>query len=299
MEDFSQSEPSSLCKYCASGPKFAGARKAWLLIMITNQEFERIVRYVKKKSGIDLSEKKVLVNGRLENYIVRSGYRSYHELMDLVEKYPAGDVAEDLLNALTTNHTYFWREYEQFLYLKQVVFPMLKKKTEKTKDWRIWCAASSTGEEPYTLAMLCMDFLGLEQSNWDTTVLATDIDTSVLEKAVKGIYARDSVEQLPKQYVRRFFRLKNEYEYTVTKELRNQVIFRQFNLMNQLPFKKGLHVVFLRNVMIYFDDKTKEKLLDNIYEKMEPGGYLFIGSTESISHNNTKFRYVKPSVYKK
>lgn len=267
--------------------------------MITNQEFERIVRYVKKKSGIDLSEKKVLVNGRLENYIVRSGYRSYHELMDLVEKYPAGDVAEDLLNALTTNHTYFWREYEQFLYLKQVVFPMLKKKTEETKDWRIWCAASSTGEEPYTLAMLCMDFLGLEQSNWDTTVLATDIDTSVLEKAVKGIYARDSVEQLPKQYVRRFFRLKNEYEYTVTKELRNQVIFRQFNLMNQLPFKKGLHVVFLRNVMIYFDDKTKEKLLDNIYEKMEPGGYLFIGSTESISHNNTKFRYVKPSVYKK
>ena len=94
------------------------------------------------------------------------------------------------MNALTTNHTYFWREYEQFLYLKQTVFPELKMRTENTKDWHIWCAASSTGEEPYTLAMLCKDFLGLEQAAWDTKVLATDIDTKVLEKAVKGVYSK-------------------------------------------------------------------------------------------------------------
>lgn len=267
--------------------------------MITDQEFQRIVSYVKRKSGINLSEKKVLVQGRLDNYMQRNGYSSYHEFMDLVEKFPNGPEAEDLLNSLTTNHTYFWREYEQFLYLKQKVFPELKRHTDSTKDWRIWCAASSTGEEPYTLAMLCMDFLGLEHPDWDTTILATDIDTKVLEKAVKGIYMKNSVEQLPQQYVRRFFRPINQEQYQVKEELKKQVLFRQFNLMNQLPFRKPLHVVFIRNVMIYFDESTKEKLLENIYEKMVPGGYLFIGSTESISQSNTKFRYVRPSIYRK
>ena len=112
--------------------------------MITNQEFERIVGYIKRKSGIDLSEKKVLVQGRLDNYMQKNGYKSYNEFMDLVERFPKGIEAEFLMNTLTTNHTYFWREYEQFLYLKQVVFPKLKTKEAGTKDWRIWCAASSS-----------------------------------------------------------------------------------------------------------------------------------------------------------
>jgi chemotaxis protein methyltransferase CheR len=267
--------------------------------MITDQEFQRIVTYVKRKSGINLADKKVLVQGRLDNYMQRKGYTSYHEFMDLVEKFPTGPEAEDLFNALTTNHTYFWREHEHFVFLKEVVFPELKRHTENTKDWRIWCAASSTGEEPYTLAMLCMDYLGLEHPQWDTTVLATDLDTKVLEKAVRGVYTKNSVEQLPNQYVRRFFRQVSPGEYQVKDELKKEVLFRQFNLMHQLPFRRPLHVVFLRNVMIYFDEPTKEKLLENIYEKMVPGGYLFIGSTESLSQSNTKFRYVKPSIYRK
>jgi chemotaxis protein methyltransferase CheR len=144
-----------------------------------------------------------------------------------------------------------------------------------------------------------MDYLGLEHPQWDTTVLATDLDTKVLEKAVRGVYTKNSVEQLPNQYVRRFFRQVSPGEYQVKDELKKEVLFRQFNLMHQLPFRRPLHVVFLRNVMIYFDEPTKEKLLENIYEKMVPGGYLFIGSTESLSQSNTKFRYVKPSIYRK
>lgn len=264
--------------------------------MITEQEFQRVAAYVKEKAGINLNEKRVLVQGRLDNYMHRKGYRSYDEFMDRVERFPTGQEAEDLMNALTTNHTYFWREYEQFIYLKQEVFPKLKRHTENTKDWHIWCAASSSGEEPYTLAMLCMDFLGLEHSEWDTKVLATDIDTEVLEKAVKGIYAKESVEQLPPNYVRRFFRSINEEQYQVKDELKREVMFRQLNLMNQLPFRKPLHIVFIRNVMIYFDEPTKERLLNNIYEKMAPGGYLFIGSTESMSQSKTKFRYIRPSI---
>lgn len=267
--------------------------------MITNQEYERIVDYMKRKAGINLTDKKVLIQGRLDNYLQRNGYRSCNEFMDLVEKFPKGAEAEYLMNALTTNHTYFWREYEQFLYLKQVVLPKLREREEHTKDLRIWCAASSSGEEPYTLAMVCMDFFGLEHPNWDTTILATDIDTNVLEKAVRGIYAKDSVEQLPHQYVRRFFKQINDNQYQVKEELKKEVLFRQFNLMNPLPFKKPLHVVFIRNVMIYFDEATKEELLEHIYDKMEPGGYLFIGSTESITQCHGKFRYIQPSIYRK
>lgn len=133
----------------------------------------------------------------------------------------------------------------------------------------------------------------------DTKILATDIDTKVLEKAMRGVYAKNSVEQLPQQYVRRFFKQISQEEYRVKDELKREVLFRQLNLMNPLPFRKPIHVVFIRNVMIYFDEPTKERLLRNIYEKMAPGGYLFIGSTESMSQNNTQFRYVKPSIYRK
>lgn len=267
--------------------------------MITEQEFKRIVQYMKNKAGINLSQKKVLITGRLDNYLVHNSYASYSEFMDRVEAFPNSVEAQYLMNTLTTNHTYFWRESEQFMYLKRVVLPKLKEREAKSKDWRIWCAASSTGEEPYTLAMLCMDYLGLEYDKWDTTILATDIDTKVLEKALRGVYARASVEQLPENYVRRFFRPVNEEEYKVTEELRREVIFRQFNLMHPLPFKKPLHVVFLRNVMIYFEESTKEKLLTSIYDKMEYGGYLFIGSTESIGQCHTKFQYIQPSIYRK
>lgn len=265
--------------------------------MITNQEYERIVKYMKRKAGIDLSEKKVLIQGRMENYLNKNHYRSFDEFMDLVESFPNGKEAEYIMNALTTNHTYFWREYDQFLYLKQYVLPQLKEKN--IKDWRIWCAASSSGEEPYTLAMICKDFLGLEHSQYDTQILATDIDTNVLEKAVSGIYAKDSVENLPDSYVRRYFKRLNESEYEVKDELKKEVIFRQFNLMNPLPFRKPLHVVFIRNVMIYFDDKTKRDLLNRIYDKMEPGGYLFTGSTESLSQCHGRFEYLQPSIYRK
>lgn len=265
--------------------------------MITKQEHERIVRYMKRTAGIELGEKKVLIQGRLDNYIQKNHHGSYDDFMDCVEKNPGGKEVEFIMNALTTNHTYFWREYEQFLYLKENVLPELKQKNKK--DWRIWCAACSSGEEPYTLEMLCKDFLGLEQTEYDTQILATDIDTNVLEKAIKGVYPKESVEHLPEGYVRRYFKAINETEYIVKDELKKEVIFRQFNLMNPLPFRKPLHVVFIRNVMIYFDDNTKADLLARIYDKMEPGGYLFTGSTESLNQCHGKFKYIQPSVYRK
>lgn len=267
--------------------------------MITDSEFNRIVFYVKQHYGIDLSQKRVLVAGRLENYLHRNGYSSYNEYMAKVEENPSGDEAKNLVNVLTTNHTYFMRESSHFDYLRQVVLPQLKAKEAARKDLRIWSAASSTGEEPYTLAMILMDFFGLEHSSWDTKILATDISTRVLSYAAKGVYLKEQIEPLPPKWKQHYFKDIGNEQYEAKPELKNEVIFRQFNLMNPLPFKKKFHVVFLRNVMIYFEDDTKYNLLQRIYDFMEPGGYLFIGTTEGLNRSRTSFQYIEPSIYRK
>lgn len=272
---------------------------SWEAEVITDSEFYRIVTYVKSNYGIDLSQKRVLVGGRLENYIVRNGYSSYAEYMAKVESNPNGQEATDLINVLTTNHTYFMRESAHFDYLKNIVLPWAKAKAMREKDLRIWCGASSTGEEPYTLAMVLSEFFGIEHSAWDTRVLATDISTRVLEHALRGVYLKEDVDPLPLKWKQRFFKQISPDEYRVKDELKKQVIFRQFNLMNTFPFKRRFHVVFLRNVMIYFQDDTKYNLISKIYNYMEPGGYLFIGTTESLDRRKTQFQYIEPSIYRK
>lgn len=267
--------------------------------MITDSEFQRIVIYMKKNYGIDLSQKRVLVGGRLENYLARNGYASYDEYMAKVEKNPGGAEATDIVNVLTTNHTYFMRESEHFDFMQKVVLPWAKMKAANTKDLRIWCGASSTGEEPYTLAMVLMDYFGLEHSSWDTKVLATDISTRVLEHAARGIYLKEDIDPLPPKWKQRYFKQISSEEYQVKDVLKKELIFRQFNLMNQLPFRKKFHIVFLRNVMIYFPSDTKHQLVQRIYDCMEPGGYLFIGTTESLDRHKIQFQYVQPSIYRK
>lgn len=267
--------------------------------MITDSEFHRIVSYMQKNYGIDLSQKRVLVGGRLENYLARNGYTSCAEYMAKVEKNPGGAEATDIVNALTTNHTYFMRESEHFEYMEKIALPWARRRAGDTRDLRIWCGASSTGEEPYTLAMVILDFFGLEYSSWDTKVLATDISTRVLEHASRGVYLREDVEPIPQRWKQRYFQQISPEEYQVKDVLKNELIFRQFNLMNPLPFKKMFHIVFLRNVMIYFPNETKHQLVQRIYDCMEPGGYLFIGTTESLDRRKIRFQYVQPSIYRK
>lgn len=267
--------------------------------MITDSEFNHIVTYMKNHFGIDLSKKRVLVGGRLENYLVRNGFENYAAYMAEVEKDPKGKEATDLVNVLTTNHTYFMRESAHFEYMQKVALPWAKHKAAQNRDLRIWCGASSTGEEPYTLAMVLMEFFGIEHKMWDTKVLATDISTRVLEHAMKGIYLKEEIEPLPVNWKRRFFKQIDTEQFMVKDELKKEVIFRQFNLMNPFPFRKKFHIVFLRNVMIYFQDDTKYKLISKIYEFMEPGGYLFIGSTENLDRKRIQFNYIQPSIYRK
>ena len=175
-------------------------------ISMTEQEFYRIFRFLKSKYGIDLTRKKEIVQGRLENYINFNGFESYSDYMNVVESDVTGKWEHELVNILTTNHTFFMREFEHFDFLKKEVLPQLKMTESGRKDLSIWCGAASTGQEPYMIAMLLKDFFGLEHEQWDTKVLATDISTQVLEHAVKGVYDEAQIEALPETWKRRYLR---------------------------------------------------------------------------------------------
>jgi len=267
---------------------------------MTEEEFQRIYRFLKNKYGIDMLRKKEIMQGRLENYINANGFFDYHDYMNAVESDITGNLERELVNILTTNHTFFMREFEHFDFLRQVVLPELRTKEERKKDLCIWCGAASTGQEPYMLAMLLKDFFGLEHGEWDTKVLATDISTQVLEHAVRGVYEETQVAVLPEHWKRRYLkRLQGGKQYEICEEIKNEVLFRQFNLMDVFPFKRKMHIVFLRNVMIYFDKETKRQLIQKVYDNMEPGGYLFVGQTETIDKERVPFELIMPSVFRK
>ena len=267
---------------------------------MTKEEFWRISRFMKNRYGINLDNKKEIMQGRLDNYIRTEGFHDYNEYMNAVERDITGNLEKELVNILTTNHTFFMREFEHFEFMRKVVLPELRIKEAASKDLCIWCGAASTGQEPYMLAMLLKEFFGLEQNLWDTKVLATDISTEVLSQAIAGRYTSEQVEVLPDTWKRRFLRPVNKgSQYEITEEIKNEVLFRQFNLMDEFPFKRKMHVVFMRNVMIYFDKETKRELVQKVYDAMEPGGYLFIGRTEAIDRNYTDFELVQPSIFRK
>ena len=148
--------------------------------------------------------------------------------------------------------------------------------------------------------MVLTDFFGFEHDEWDTQILATDISTEALLKASEGIYTKEQTDPLPENWKRRFLRQKYGGElFEISKEIRDQVIFRKFNLMDPFPFKRKMHVIFLRNVMIYFDRETRKELIRKIYEVMEPGGYLFIGKTETLDKTDLSLEMIDSSIYRK
>ena len=267
---------------------------------ITDREFGELVQFIRENYGINLSQKRSLVLGRLQHYIDQSGFANFSAYFHSVVSDKTGKAGSVLVDKLTTNHTYFWREPQHFEFLKMSVLPALIREESKRKDLRIWSAGCSTGEEPYTLAMLLDSFLGSEKPLWDTQILATDISASVLEEAQKGVYHISQMEALPGNW-RTSYTEKVDKEYCLLKDaIRREVIFRRFNLMNQVfPFKRKFHLIFCRNVMIYFDADTRRQLVNRFYDHMESGGYLFIGHSESLGRQESGYRFVAPAVYRK
>jgi chemotaxis protein methyltransferase CheR len=270
------------------------------MIVIKEREFRQFADYIKSNYGIHFKdEKKVLVAGRLNHVLTSMNMSSLAEYMDYVVADKTGQAVSEMLNKITTNYTFFMREAEHFYYFRDKVLPYLSR-TVKDRDLRIWSAACSTGEEPYTLAMIIDQFFGQDKKTWDTKILATDISQNVLSTAKSGIYRKETVSEVPALWMQNYFREYDTSNYILSEKIRNEVIFGNINLMESVfPFRRKMHVIFCRNVMIYFDNDTKDKLVERLYDITEPGGFLFIGHSEGLNREKTRYRYVMPAVYRK
>lgn len=270
------------------------------MLTITQKEFLQLTNFIHKNYGIHLKEeKKTLVLGRLQNVLQQAGFTNFTDYFKYLVSDKTGKAVNTLINHITTNHTFFMREADHFLYFRDKVLPYLIN-TVKNKDLRIWSAACSSGEEAYTLAMILDEFLGKEKIMWDTKVLATDISDKVLNIARMGIYGDDHIKQLPERWKKCYFNKYDSENSILTNAIKNEVIYRKLNLMEpKFPFKKKFHIIFCRNVMIYFDNETKNELVNKLYNQLEYGGYLFIGHSESLNRHTTSFKYIMPAVYRK
>ena len=270
------------------------------MIKITEEEFLRLSAYIKANYGINLKkEKEMLVMGRLQNVLIENGFKSFTDYYQYIRSDKTGKAVNELINKITTNHTFFMREADHFCYFRDYVLPYLSRAV-RDKDLRIWSAGCSSGEEPYTLAMLMEEYFDKEKVWWDTKILATDLSSKALSKAILGIYKKEALDSLPPNWRLNYFKKSDNENSEIVDKIKKEVIFRKFNLMEEtFPFKKKFHVIFCRNVMIYFDEETKMELVNKFYEYMEHGGYLFIGHSESLVRGKTKFRYLMPAVYRK
>jgi chemotaxis protein methyltransferase CheR len=269
------------------------------MLTIKDKEFKELTNFIRQNYGINLSQKQNLIEGRLSNIITEKGYSDFAEYINAVINDRTGKEATVLVNKLTTNHTFFMRESSHFEFFRDCVLPYFVSNL-KERDLRIWSAGCSSGEEPYTLAMLLQDFLCEHKAIWDTKVLATDISVKVLEEGEKGIYTKDVLDKLPPLWKINYFTKIDDEKFKISDKIKDEVIFRIFNLMDEVfPFKRKFHTIFCRNVMIYFDNETKMNLIRKFYEFTEPGGYLFIGHSESIPREATGYKYIMPAVYRK
>lgn len=273
------------------------------LIDLTEDEFNEIRKILYSSFGISLNEnKRSLVIGRLRKVVMQKGFTSFTDFIEYIKADSSGKSMQELINRMSTNHTFFFREQDHFDILAASVLPEVISRlaSSGSKDLRVWCAAASSGEEPYSILMTMMEILGSAYSNWRAGLLATDISEEMLNFARKGIYPNDRIVQIPKVLRLRYLRSVGEDSWQFLPEIRKEIAFRRLNLIQQsFPFKKQFHIVFCRNVMIYFDRDTRQQLLARLHECIVPGGYLFIGHSESIRTLECSLEFVCPSVFRK
>ncbi|CAH0355719.1 protein-glutamate O-methyltransferase CheR [Aquabacterium sp. CECT 9606] len=261
---------------------------------ITDQEFNRFQRFIYDAAGITMaSSKKALVSGRLSKRLQARQLKSFTEYFNLLSSGQAKDEVQTAIDLLTTNETYFFREPKHFELLKS-----LAQAHKPGQPFRVWSAASSTGEEAYSMAMVLADTLG--NSPWE--ILGSDISTRVLQRARAGHFPMERARNIPQPYLKRYC-LKgfDEQEGTmlVEKSLRQRVRFFQANLNEPLPQLGQFDVIFLRNVMIYFNGDTKRQVVARVISMLKPGGYFCIGHSESLNDISDALLTVAPSIYRK
>ncbi|PCJ62830.1 MAG: chemotaxis protein CheR [Planctomycetota bacterium] len=271
-------------------------------LVISDKEFKMISELVLDKVGIHLADnKRTLLVGRFRKYLLENKltFTEFHQKI-LADK--TGNMQNDLTNMITTNHTFFNREATHFAFFLKTVLPEidLDMKQNKKSDIRIWCAASSTGEEAIMIKLKMMEHFGVRYNSLNAGMLATDISTKVLNQARSGIYLQDNFKDLDPKIIDKHFKKVSPEKYKVNDNIIADIHYTIFNLVTgHYNFKQKFQVIFCRNVMIYFDSPTKEKVINSLYNVLEPGGYLFIGHAESLSRIKHSYLDIQPAVYRK
>jgi chemotaxis protein methyltransferase CheR len=269
---------------------------------LTNEEFHLISSLVYDKCGINLGEqKRALVIERLQKVLREGGFSSFGEYYDYVIHDRTGNALLVLIDKITTNHTFFFRENEHFEILRAEILPIILHKLAGTgQQIRLWSAGCSSGEEPYSLAMTVSEYLEQKINSLTPALLATDISVTALAKATRGIYTESELGPVTPDLRQRYFTRREGEGWAVKETLKKMVLFRRLNLMRSAyPFQNKFHCIFCRNVMIYFDALTRKALLERFYDYLVPDGYLFLGHSESIDRSIGLFKYLKPAVYQK
>lgn len=257
---------------------------------MSEKNFRQLQKLAHELTGIKLSDhKQNMIYGRLVRRVRVLKLRDFDQYCDLLAQHGSAETRE-FINAITTNLTAFFRENHHFDYLKNTVFPELISIKENRRI-RIWSAGCSTGEEPYSLAMVVRSITALQ--HWDVQILATDLDSTVLEKARLGEYAPERCASIPPQY-QKFLDAG-----VVRADVRDLVAFKELNLLHSWPMKDSYDVIFCRNVVIYFDAPTQMKLFDRYADMLEPGGRLFIGHSENLHNISDRFVSLGRTIYRR
>ena len=262
---------------------------------VSAKAYQAIREFIYAEAGIDLgASKQMLVSSRLNKRLRHHQLDSFDQYADLIIK-NNGIERQMAIDLLTTNETYFFREAEHFNALKKLVL----QQHPKDRLFRLWSAASSSGEEAYSIAMVLDDFFGT-RGKWE--IFGSDISSRIIEKAKKGLYQTHRIDAIPKEFLRKYC-LKGSGEYEgfllVDKKLRDNTRFAEMNLTKPLPEVGQFDVIFLRNVLIYFDNKTKEKIIRSLASKLRSKGLLFIGHSESLKGMDLPLDLIAPTTYQK
>ena len=269
----------------------------------TRKDFAQLGALVNKHAGIVVTEEKFdMFYSRLVRRVRALGLANFKDYCSYLHKNIAGEEFTHFINAITTNLTSFFREDHHFEYLSNTVIPHLLRTNVSTHRIRFWSAGCSTGEEPYSLAMVLREAIPVE-SDWDVKILATDIDSNVLNTAAEGRYKDERIAGLTEARKRKWF-LKgkgaNEGVVAVHPSLRNMIQFNRLNLMDESwPMKGGFDVIFCRNVVIYFDAPTKLRLIERYVNKLHSKGHLFIGHSETIHQLTDQLEPLGHTIYQK
>ena len=272
--------------------------------VLTNKEFRLISSLVNRYCGINLHDgKQELVRARLAKQLRRGGFSTFSEYIEHVLNDRSGLEFSTLMDSLSTNVTGFFRENEHFQFLQTKFLPALieKKLAKRNTRIRAWSAGCSSGEEPYSIAITLLDAAG-DLGQWNIKVLATDISTQMLAIGRTGIYSKQRVAPLNAQQRSKYLVpacVDGQRVYEVNKTLRDTVVYRHLNLMDNWPIEGPLDFIFCRNVMIYFDKPTQGSLIRRFWDLLDSGGILFTGHSESLVGIEHRFEFVQPSVYAK